>query len=360
MAIVLVLMISWMTPALAQEKGWMAEWNQVLAQARKEGKVVVRGFLGSDQYQPTAKFTARFGVPVEYATGRSTDVSARLRTERRAAVYNVDVFLGGIGSLAQMHLEKMLDPIRPQLVLPEVVDPHRWKRGKLWFADPEEKYILRLFNYLTGLFYINTKHVRLEELKSVKDLLHPRWKGKISADDPTVSGSGALTAAQFYLELGEEFVRKLYIDQQPIFSRTTRQLADWLIRGTYPIALNINSRDRERLKEEGFPIVTVYSLPDAPGGVSASSGMVVLLNKAPHPNAARLFINWLASKEGLEAYSRAQLIATTRNDVDESFLPREQIPQAGVDYFDSYEWNFTVTGREKIRLRMKELLSKKS
>jgi iron(III) transport system substrate-binding protein len=270
----------------------------------------------------------------------------------------VDVFLGGIGTLASMHLEKMLDPLKPVLLLPEVVDPARWKMGKLWFTDPEGQYILRLLNYLTGLFYINTDHVKPVEFKSVKDLLHPKWKGKITADDPTVSGSGAITAAQFYLELGEEFVRKLYIDQQPVFSRTTRQLADWLIRGTYPIALNINSRDRERLKEQGFPIVTVYSLPDAPGGVSASSGMVALVNKAPHPNAARAFINWLASKEGLEAYSRAQLIATTRNDVDESFLPREQIPQAGVNYFDSYEWNFTVTEREKIRLRMKEILKK--
>jgi hypothetical protein len=49
-------------------------------------------------------------------------------------------------------------------------------------------------------------------------------------------------------------------------------------------------------------------------------------------------------------------VAPTRNDIDESFLPPEIIPRAGVNYFDTFEWNFTVTTKEEIRLRMKELL----
>jgi iron(III) transport system substrate-binding protein len=255
-----------------------------------------------------------------------------------------------------LHQEKMLDPVKPLLLLPEVIDASRWKKGRLWFMDPEDRHILRLLSYVTGMFYINTDFVKPEEFKSAKDLLNPKWRGKISADDPTVAGSGNILAAQLYLQFGEEFVRKLYMEQKPVFSRNSRQLADWLIRGTYPIALDISSRDRERLKEEGFPIMTIYSLPDSPGAVSASSGLVALMNRAPHPNAARLFINWIASKEGLTEYSRTQRIASTRNDIDESFLPGEATPRPGVSYFDSYEWNFTVKEREKIRLRMKELL----
>jgi iron(III) transport system substrate-binding protein len=343
----------------AQEKAGEKQWADLIAAAKKEGKVVVRGFLGSDVVEgPPAKFTAKYGVPVEALTSRSSDVAAKLRTERQAGIYSTDVFLAGIGTLSLLYQEKMLDPIKPALIAPGVVDPSKWKKGKPWFMDPEDKYILRLLSYVTGMFYLNTKHVKPEEFRSIKDLLNPKWQGKISADDPTVSGSGVINAAQFYLEQGEDFVRKLYIEQKPVFSRNTRQLADWLARGTYPIALNISSRDRERLKEEGFPIVAIYSLPDAPGSISASSGVVALMNKAPHPNAARLFINWLASKEGLEEYSRTQLIASTRTDVDESFLPPEAIPRAGLNYFDSYDWNFTVVEREKIRLRMKEILKR--
>ena len=53
--------------------------------------------------------------------------------------------------------EKMLQPLRPALLLPEVLDGSNWKKGKLWFTDPEEQYILRLANTVTTMFHINTK-----------------------------------------------------------------------------------------------------------------------------------------------------------------------------------------------------------
>jgi iron(III) transport system substrate-binding protein len=84
--------------------------------------------------------------------------------------------------------------------------------------------------------------------------------------------------------------------------------------------------------------------------------MVAILNGAPHPNAARLFVNWIASKEGMETMARAQLAATTRNDVDESFLPPEEIPRVGSHPFDSSDFEFTVNESERIHLRIKELL----
>ena len=60
----------------------------------------------------------------------------------------------------------------------------------------------------------------------------------------------------------------------------------------------------------------------------------------------------------METFSRAQLHATTRNDVDESFLPPEVVPRPGLNYFDTYDWDFTVTVKEKIRLRLKDLLAR--
>jgi ABC-type Fe3+ transport system substrate-binding protein len=84
-----------------------------------------------------------------------------------------------------------------------------------------------------------------------------------------------------------------------------------------------------------------------------------MMNKAPHPNAARVFVNWTASKEGLEIFARASASPTTRNDIDElSFAPPEIIPRPGVKYFDTSAWDFTVTGKEKARLFMKDLLKR--
>ncbi len=102
------------------------------------------------------------------------------------------------------------------------------------------------------------------------------------------------------------------------------------------------------------PIQPLLILPDVVG-----PGLLALVNRAPHPNAARIFFNWIASKEGLEAYSRARLIPTTRRNVDESFLAPESIPELQVKYFDAYKWNFYMTERKKIRAKVKELLKKR-
>ena len=112
---------------------------------------------------------------------------------------------------------------------------------------------------------------------------------------------------------------------------------------------------------DGIPVMNIYSLPDLPSTTTAGTGMVLLVNRAPHPNAARVFINWIASKEGLEAYARAYGHATARNDIDEaSFLPPEEILRPGANYFDTSVWEYSVTGKEKVRSRMEEILRLRS
>src|SRR5207249_3692339 len=134
------------------------------------------------------------------SAGRSSQLAARLETERLAGINSVDVFLVGVQTVANvLYPEKMLDPLKPQLILPEVVEPKRWKKGKLWFADPEERYVLRVYSTITGLLHINTDYVKPEDLTKAADLLQPKWRGKIATEDPTVAGSGSNTAARIYL-----------------------------------------------------------------------------------------------------------------------------------------------------------------
>ena len=72
-------------------------------------------------------------------------------------------------------------------------------------------------------------------------------------------------------------------------------------------------------------------------------GPVMRANRALHPNAARLFTNWILTRDGQETWCRAEQAPSVRTDLDNSWAPSYTVPQAGLNYFDSYEWDFVTT-----------------
>ncbi|MEA2953707.1 MAG: hypothetical protein QOD40_1244 [Alphaproteobacteria bacterium] len=349
----------WTSCAMAQVPDRQNQWNTLVEAAKKEGKLVLLGPPDPQVRQELpAAFRARYGISVEYLGTRSTESSAKLRAERSAGVYTVDVVFAGSDTMAGVyHAEKMLAPLKPELISPEVLDVSKWRRGGLWFTDPEQIYVLRLFNTVGAAFHINTDAVKPEEMRSASELLNPKWKGKISAHDPTVGGSGIGHATRYYLQFGEDFLKRLYVEQKPMIARDRRQLTDWLGRGSYPISLDAEDDELKRMQKDGIPVAAVYKLSDMPGTLSAGVGQMGLLDHAPHSNAAKLFANWMASKEGLAIYARERGEAPTRNDIDATtYLPAEMIPEAGVTYFDMHDWVQGVTARQKVRLIMLEML----
>jgi iron(III) transport system substrate-binding protein len=353
LALLTVLVVA--SPVVAQET---KSWDELVAAAKQEGKVVVGGPpTRSFREQVPKAFKARYGITVDYIGGRGSETAARTRAEHQAGAMTMDVMISGIQTMATIfYREKMLAPLKAAMVMPEVADTSKWKQGSLWFPDPEQTYVLRLFSGLSTPFHINTTVVKPGELRSVQDLLDPKWTGKIALQDPTVPGSGSTQAAELYVQFGEEFFKKLYVDQKPAISRDTRQLTDWLARGVYPIVLGAEDSQVDKLRADGVPVMPLYTLADLPGSASAGFGQIAIFEGAPHPNAARVFANWLASKEGSEIFARTKAAVPLRNDIDESFLDPEIIPKPGVKYFDSNDWDFTTTTKEKVRQRIKELL----
>jgi ABC-type Fe3+ transport system substrate-binding protein len=356
MAFAFMLALLWPIAAVSQAEA-PRSWDELVAAAKKEGKVVVLGPASTELRQAMpAAFKARFGITMEYLGGRTPDQIAKLRAERQAGIYTADAVLSGIDSFSGVfYPEKLLDPLRSALILPEVVDGSKWKKGKLWFSDPEDQYVLRLANNVSNMFHINTSQVKLDEMRSAQDLLNPKWKGRIALEDPTVTGSGSNHAAHFYIQLGGDFIRKLYIEQQPLISRDKRVLMDGLMRGTHPITLGADDQDVVKMRNEGMPLELLQGFEDLDKETSGGSGLLGIISNAPHPNAATLFVNWIASKEGSEVYARARGAVPTRNDIDESFLPPEVIPREGAKYFDNQDWSYTVTKKEEARQQINKI-----
>jgi ABC-type Fe3+ transport system substrate-binding protein len=359
---VAVMFCALLVQGMGQAQSAEQSWKELIAAAQKEGKVVVFGPAHQEVRRILpVEFKKRFGVEMEYMGGRGGAAAAKLRKERAAGLYTADAALAGIQTMSRRFYKGgMLAPVKPLLMLPEVLDGSKWTKGEPWFIDPEKKYALRLFSYVAEMFTINTDYVKPADYKTAKDLLlNPKWKGKIVAHDPRRSGTGSNKAAQLYLKYGKDFLQKFYVDQEPRISRKERQITDWLLRGTYPIIMGGDFAEMEKMRKEGLPIKSLFFLPDLPASLSGGNGNLVVFDKHPHPNATKLLVNWLASKEGLEIYARASKRATTRTDINElAFLPPQRIPQPGVEYFDTYDWEFSVNTKRKVRNMVKKMMKK--
>ena len=107
-----------------------------------------------------------------------------------AGKYLVDLFAGGKGTaLGTLYVGKLLDPIRPLLLLPDVLDETKWWRREHKYVDPENKYIFAYIGNAGGVeINYNSTSVNPKEFTSYWDLTQPKWKGKIAATDPRSRG----------------------------------------------------------------------------------------------------------------------------------------------------------------------------
>src|SRR5581483_3465246 len=214
-------------------------WDDLLAAAKKEGKVVVSGPPDPDSRAklPPA-FKARFGIDVEYLGGNSSQLAARIESERAANQYSMDVSISGSDSMMEtFYKNKWIEPWKSSVLLPETADASKWRSGGPWFRDPNQDTILQVFNTVQPMITINLANVSPKDLPNADALLDPRWKGKIRAYDPSVNGAGLAIGCAAYVAKGQDYVTKLYKGQNVTLSRDYQQVADWVAQGSYPIAL---------------------------------------------------------------------------------------------------------------------------
>jgi iron(III) transport system substrate-binding protein len=270
--------------------------------------------------------------------------------ERKAGVYSIDVSTAAPGAvLPVLKPAGALEPVRPLIIgRPEVVDDKYWLNGfEAGWMDSGKQFSNAYSYSLAGLVAINTDLVGDGEIKTVQDLLNPKWKGQILWGDP--SGQGPMSALHSArLQYGDAIVEKLIVDQQAVFIRDTRQIAEALVRGRNPIAATaVTNAVLQEFKDAG--LAKNIRLLDVPGFTYVFMSGGFMLSKAPHPNAAKLYVNWLLSKEAVAGYS--QLINFNPRRLDVPPGDPSAVPQQGETYLNiGYEDNFGPLDQTKAML----------
>jgi iron(III) transport system substrate-binding protein len=315
-------------PALA----WQAEWDEVLQAAKREGKVAAIIPVGREAHAAlTEPFQKQYGIPVEVFADRGLGIAPRLSAERAAGRYLWDIVITGpITGLTALIPMGALDPVEPALILPEVKDPKMWRGGQIEFLDSGRR-ILVVTRYQRGTLFVNPTLVKPESFRSYRDLLDPKWKRKIVIDDPRRAGPGHATFTFFYLhpELGPGFIRQL-AQQEPLVLSDNAQEVDEVGRGKYPILLGTADANAEERMRQGVPIAIVDPRQLKEGSdVSPTNGTIALINRAAHPNAAKVYLNWFLSKEGQTVFARAMGYISSRLDAPTDHALPWRIPQPG-------------------------------
>ncbi len=335
---------------------WHQEWDKLVAAAKQEGKLVLLTRPGAGYRKALETFEDAFpGISLEHTSMTSVQFVPRLTQERQAGVYTLDLMVSTFGPGNRGLIEAgVMDPIRPVIFRPDVTDDAVWYGGfDDGFVDRHKKYAFGFVNRRTKPIWINTNLVRDGEIKTAADLLNPKWKGKIVAADPRPAGFGATAGTVMRLALGDDVIRRFFKDQEPLLQKDYRPMMDSLIKGQYAIGFNaISETLMDEYLQQGvgrhLKSIEVENLDY----VTIANETAYLINKAPHPNAAKLFLNWLLTKEAQKVW--CDNAETNSRRLDVAVLREDLVPTPGKKYarVDSEEFTVEIDRTQQIALEV--------
>ncbi len=336
-----------------------AEWEKTVKAAEQEGEVVVYKLRSDFDWQPFQKKFPKIKLVREAAP--AAQILQRLMAERRAEKFLVDVLMLGGGSSTSLQKAGALDPLGPAFILAEVKDPSKWFEGKHHYNDGDNRYVFVYAAFPLRLVAYNTKAVEPKSISSFWDFLDAKWKGKITAKDPRDPGGGSPLLFFYYNpQLGPDFIRKLLAGGNLTLTRDERQQTDWLASGKHPVAITAKAEDVDDAKRQGLPVEVLdpHALAKDGVGLEAGGTMISLVNRAPHPNAAKVLLNWFLSREGQSAVQKGLPgdpgANSLREDISKDELPPWRRRVKGEKYVRL--WGPEVWDRDNVRKLVGEVL----
>jgi iron(III) transport system substrate-binding protein len=315
-----------------------SDWNSLVEAAKKEGAVSVWGTPGTPYRQVlVTEFEKAYpGIKVDGVFVPPAERNSRLNLERQAGKYTVDIWASPGAQVTDFKKAGTIHDLRPDLILPEVTDTSGWFQNHLWWVDKDEPYTWSLpIGSVIPMVFVNTKLVDPKAFTSYKDLLDPRWQGKIASTDIRNPGPGFAPARMLFKspELGPDFVKQLFGKSRLTLSTDQKQLIDWLAQGTYPIGLLIDPGEVTVAIKQGLPLAMVPPDQFKEGAaIGPNNGGVTIIDKAPHPNAARLYVNWMLSKDGQAIWQREVGDNSLRTDIPKDGVNPLFVPKPGASY----------------------------
>ena len=340
-----------------------AKWAELQRKAKEEGQLVLSGppFQGLRTALSSA-FKQRYGIELNYLGMNAGELITRVDTESKAGKVGIDANLGGTSTCWAMSSRGQIESANGKLIDPEILQPSVWRSGKpkLNESGPpadlpaDFKCSFQAAEWVMTDLFANTGIVKPGEIASWKDLLKPQYKGKIAAYDPRRSGPGQTPVGYLAALFGHDYLKALYTGQQVKLTADNRQLAEWVVRGEYPIGIALVQFAVETYRKQGLPIERIFP-KDGQGSLTGGFSVLMLIKNAPHPNAAQLFANWFATKEAQAIYESQMMETSLRTDISGTNLPDYVRPKDGVAYpVDDYSFQHY----SKIRLPAVEMLQK--
>jgi iron(III) transport system substrate-binding protein len=304
--------------ALAQGASTSA-WDKLVAAAETEGEVALaanpnpqaRSYLLAEWAKDFPKIELKFtGVP-------NSGWFSRVAAERQAGKYLWDVFTSGQNDGYQLVAAKYVVPLDGLLVRPDVADDAVWRGGIAGLFEDPEKRVIAPFSFPQSMWY-DAERVSPEKVKKegLHVLLDPAYQGQMVFQDPRIGGTGIYFGVLIHDVLGTETLKRIMVDQRAVLIRNAGNTTERIIRKQAIFMLGGRLSEFGHYAEEGlkFDIRPGGSDPEnawlSTGGVTLS-----VFDKAPHPNAARVFANWILTQKVQDAEGRIRTYNSKRRDV---------------------------------------------
>ncbi len=263
--------------------------------------LAVHSIDGMEQWAQA--FIARFpDVKVDLTVINPSKLAPRVLTEQQGGIYAWDVYVGGTGNMENL-VEPAggLVPVADYLLLPDVKDKSNWlQTGK------DDTYVFTYTGWAERTIFANTdrlKELGVDRIAQFSDLLNPKLKGEIAIRDPGRQNNGSYTIAATVQQMNDDakglaIVHDLLSKMDALIVDNAEQVTNPVITGDKAVVVGGGPDIVSRCILAGG-CTNVVRTPLGP--YINYRGLVVFKN-LPHPDATKLLINWLLSKEGQEAY----------------------------------------------------------
>lgn len=301
-------------PTPTPDTSFEAQWAQLVADAQAEGEIVISlGGTDSRHIRDTlAQFQKRFDIRVIASTGSGNANTTRILAERSRGRYTVDYSVAGTSSTQRLIDADALVPVEPLIIEPTILNrtPEHWHLSpKVWWSDVSATYSmsdqLSIQNF-EDIWYSTERLSAAEaaEITSWWDLADPKWAGEIAMTGFATQGTGATARVRIHRGVGQDFweavTRNAAVGNNVLDFSAADGCADLVARAVVTFALGCDVALRP-LAASGLPVASITDNIIMEEGLSAEvGGTGTVLDRAPHPKAAQLFLNWWYSQEGME------------------------------------------------------------